>query len=484
MGNNVASSFLWKFFERGSSQIITMIIQIILARILLPRDFGVLAIILVFVNLASIFVQKGFASSLVRKKNTSEQDYNTVFVISEGIALLFIIIIFLVAPLIAAFYNNHEIILYLRVLSISLLFGAFYSIQSAILIRNMQFKIIFYSSLSATIISGLLGIIAAYSELGIWALIIQTLSQQIVLCIATFAVCDWRPKIEFSRESFEDIFAFGSKILVAELISIGVEDLRTLIIGKKFSSTDLAYYDRGQYYPSATMRGIYDTIASVMLPVLSREQDCLSKLAKTLEKSLCLAIFIVTPLYVGLAAVADIFIPVLLTEQWNASIPYLQIFCIYQLAFPIYGIMRQCLYALGNSSAVLKLEIVRGILFIAAIIFGCFFDTFMIAIASTVALYTTTAMYTFKVNNDIHFDVVNVARNVFITLIQSAIMYAAIIAFNQIGISKVLLLVLDIILGCVMYVGSSVIMKNRMLFVIVEFLKKEREMKGKNGIRK
>ena len=112
MGNNVASSFLWKFFERGSSQIITMIIQIILARILLPQDFGVLAIILVFVNLASIFVQKGFASSLVRKKNTSEQDYNTVFVISEGIALLFIIIIFLVAPLIAAFYNNHEIILY------------------------------------------------------------------------------------------------------------------------------------------------------------------------------------------------------------------------------------------------------------------------------------------------------------------------------------------------------------------------------------
>lgn len=474
MSNNVASSFLWKFFERGSSQIITMVIQIILARILLPQDFGILAIILVFVNLASIFVQKGFASSLVRKKNTSEQDYNTVFVVSEGIALLFIIIIFLIAPLIASFYNNREIILYLRVLSMSLLFGAFYSIQSAILIRNMQFRIIFYSSLFATIISGLLGIIAAYSELGIWALIIQTLSQQILLCIATFAVCDWKPKIEFSRESFDNIFSFGSKILVAELISIGVEDLRTLIIGKKFSSIDLAYYDRGQYYPSATMRGIYDTIASVMLPVLSKEQDCLSRLAKTLEKSLCLSIFIVTPLYVGLAAVADIFIPVLLTEQWNASIPYLRIFCIYQLAFPIYGIMRQSLYALGDSSAVLRLEIVRGIFFIAAIIFGCFFDTFMIAITSTVALYATTAMYVFKVNNDIQFDVVNVARNIFVTLIQSVIMYAAIIEFNQINISKMLLLVVDIILGFLIYVGLSVIMKNGMLFVIVDFLKKRK----------
>lgn len=470
MSNNVASSFLWKFFERGSSQIITMVIQIILARILLPQDFGILAIILVFVNLASIFVQKGFASSLVRKKNTSEQDYNTVFVVSEGIALLFIIIIFLIAPLIASFYNNREIILYLRVLSMSLLFGAFYSIQSAILIRNMQFRIIFYSSLFATIISGLLGIIAAYSELGIWALIIQTLSQQILLCIVTFAVCDWKPKIEFSGESFENIFSFGSKILVAELISIGVEDLRTLIIGKKFSSIDLAYYDRGQYYPSATMRGIYDTIASVMLPVLSKEQDCLSRLAKTLEKSLCLSIFIVTPLYVGLAAVADIFIPVLLTEQWNASIPYLRIFCIYQLAFPIYGIMRQCLYALGDSSAVLRLEIVRGIFFLAAIIFGCFFDTFMIAIASTVALYVTTAMYVYKVNNDIHFDVVNVARNIFVTLIQSVIMYAAIIAFNQINISKMLLLVLDIIWGCGIYVGLSVIMKNEIFSVIINFL--------------
>ena len=256
---SIIRSFLWKLLERGAAQIITLVVQIVLARILVPDEFGVISILLVFINVANVFIQKGFASSLIRKPSVTKEDYNTAFVVSEIIALICVGVLCVLSRAIENFYAIDNLAAYLRVLSITLIFGALYSVQNAELVRRMRFKQIFYRSMAASLGSGVIGIIAAVFNLGVWSLILQSLSQQIIVCIATAVACDWKPRIQFSKASFDELFSFGSKILVAEIISIGVENLRTLIIGKKYSASDLAYYDRGQRWKACYGSTFYNT---------------------------------------------------------------------------------------------------------------------------------------------------------------------------------------------------------------------------------
>jgi len=466
----VASSFAWKLCERGASQIITIVVQIVLARLLDPEDFGALAIMIVFTNIANVFIHKGFTSSIIRKKDATDDDYNTAFVVSEGIAIVCIVILFLVAPFVANYYENSSITIYLRALSISLIFGALYSIENAVLVREMKFKVIFIRSIAAAVISGMLGITTAYFGLGVWALIIQSISQQIILCVVTYFGCNWKPKLKYSRESFTNIFSFGSKILIAELISIGVEDLRTLIIGKRYTSTDLAYYDRGQYYPAAAMRGLYDTISSVMLPVLSKDQDNKAELEKSVGLLVALSTYLVFPMFVGLSAVADLFVIIFLTSKWEASIPFLRLFCIYQLAFPIYGIMRQSLYAIGNSTGVLKLEIARGILFISAIVIGCLISPFAIAISTSIALYATTIIYALYVHKFIRYDIRHVCKCMLVTILQCGIMYLLILILNRLALPRMILLLIDILAGAGLYLIISILFKNEAFIMLKKFV--------------
>ena len=403
-------------------------------------------------------------------KDATEEDYNTAFVVSEDIAFACIAVLFIAAPFIARFYSNPSITTYLRTLSISLIFGALYSIENAVLVRDMKFKVIFIRSIAAAVISGTLGIVCAYFGLGVWALVIQSISQQIILCVVTYFGCNWKPKVQFSKSSFQNLFSFGSKILFAELISIGVEDLRTLIIGKRYTSIDLAYYDRGQYYPAAAMRGLYDTISSVMLPVLSKEQDNKTQLEKNVGMSIVLSTYLIFPMFVGLSAVADLFVNILLTARWEASIPFLRLFCIYQLAFPIYGIMRQSLYAIGNSAGVLKLEIARGVLFISAIIVGCLISPFAIAIATTMALYSTTIIYALYVHKFISYDVKYVGKCLGISIVQCGLMYLLIAVIGKLPVPRIPMLIIDILVGVTIYLLTSMLFKNDAFLMLKNFI--------------
>ena len=223
---SVARSFFWKLLERGAAQIITLVVQIVLARILVPDEFGVISILLVFINIANVFIQKGFASSLIRKESIRNEDYSTAFVVSELIAIICIVFLWGIAGRLEHFYAIDNLAVFMRVLSLSLIFGALYSVQNAELVRKMKFKQIFYRSVLASAISGIMGIVVAMLGFGAWALVIQTLVQQIVTCISTLFVCEWKPQFYFSKGSFNELFSFGSKILIAEIISIGVEKFK------------------------------------------------------------------------------------------------------------------------------------------------------------------------------------------------------------------------------------------------------------------
>lgn len=471
---SIIRSFAWKLLERGSAQIITLIVQIVLARILVPDEFGVISILLVFINVANVFIQKGFASSLIRKPSVTNEDYDTAFVVSEIIALSCVGILCIFSRAIENFYSIDNLSVYMRVLSITLIFGALYSVQNAELVRRMRFKQIFYRSMAASLGSGIIGIVAAVFNFGVWSLILQSVSQQIIVCIATAVACDWKPRIRFSKTSFEELFSFGSKILVAEIISIGVENLRTLIIGKKYSASDLAYYDRGQVYPATAMRSIYDTISSVLLPVFSKIQDEKEKLEKSVSLSLELSIFLIAPLFIGFATVARPFILVLLTEKWEKAIPFIVIFCIYQISFPAYGIFRQSLYALGKSNDVLKLEIVRSVIFIFAIIIGIFFSTKCIAMLSCASMYITTLLYYRVLNRYIEFNGRHIIKSIATTGFQCLVMAISIRLINFIDMPDLLMILIDIVAGAFTYIGMSIILKNESFRYCVSFIKKRK----------
>lgn len=476
----IVGSFIWKFLERGSAQIISLIVQIILARIIAPEDFGVLAILMVFINVSNVFIQKGFSSALIRKKEVTDDDFNTAFVVSELFALVIITALFLASDFIEKYYDIASLSSCLRVISFSLFFGAFYSVQNAELIRKMKFRQIFIRSVISSAASGVIGVLLALLGYGVWALVLQTLLQQILICLTTMIVCDWKPRLRFSRQSFAELFSFGSRILVAEFISIGVENVRTLFIGKQFSASDLAYYDRGQLYPATGMRSVYDAISSVLLPVFSKEQNDRGSLAHSIEQTISITHYFVFPVFVGLAAVAKPFVLILLTSKWISCIPFFVLFCIYQLAFPMYGIIKQSLYALGKSGDVLILEIIRSILFLIALLAGIMFSPFVVAVTSLIAMYISTLIYIIYTHKYIKYNLNDIFLNTAKISVQCTIMYIFIMYINRFFIPNILLLGLDIAIGVVVYVFLSIVMRNNTFsycLYLVKSKKKERDKK-------
>lgn len=472
----VLTSFVWKFIERGSSQLVAIIIQVILARLLSTDDFGTIAILLVFINLAAVFVQKGFAFSIIRKIQVNNKDYNTCFWISEFIALIFYLILFLASPTIESIFETQDLALYLRVLSITLFFGAISSIENAILTRLMKFKAIFFSGFFANLVSGVIAAIFAMIGIGIWALVMQTIIQQIILSFAMYWFCDWKIKFEVSRQGFREIFAFGSKVLLAELLYTFMQNIRTLAIGKMYSTQQLAFYDRGQTYPNAIMGSLYDTIGSISLPIFAQNQQDVYKLRQKINLGLGMVVLLITPIFVGFAAVAEPFVYTLLTSKWSASVIYIQIFCIYQIPIPIYCLLRQALYAIGLSGYVLKLEIIKGVLFLAAIVMGLFLNPIAIAIATTIAMYISTIIYIIFSYRIIKFNMQSLLKELIRVFIYSIVMAIGISFLNKLNFSAGALLCIDILAGVILYFGCILICKDKYLSLIIDTV--VRKIKG------
>lgn len=468
--NKIITSTLWKFTERGVSQLFSLIVQIILARILAPNDFGVLAVLLVFVNISNVLIQKGFATALIQKKHIEDIDLNTVFLFSEWIALIIYIVLWFTAPYISNFYHNQDLSIYIRVISISLFFGAFYSIENSILIRKMYFKQMFYSSFISTVLSGLLGIILAVIGFGCWSLIIQNVMQQILLSTTSFKFCEWKIKLQYSKNSFNSLFIFGSKVLLSEILYTGVENIRTLMIGAKYSSDALAFYDRGQTYPSVAMRSIYDTLGSVLLPVFSKHQNNMEKLGTEIAFYLCSSFYLITPLFIGFALVSESFTMIFLSEKWLPAVPFIRVFCIYQLAILPYCILRNSLYGIGDSKISLKLECIKDILSLGAVLVGLMFGTFEIALLSTFVAWISTVLYFIVVNRIIRLKVKIVFEEFFKVCIYNIFMIIAISIVNHSIINPMITMIIDIIVGVVIYIFFSIIFRDKFFFYFLNRL--------------
>ena len=355
----VIKSLLFKFLERMGYQGIAVVVQIILARLLDPSDFGIITMLTVFIAVSQVFVQSGLNTALVQRKDTTENDYSSVFWISLLIAGVLYLLLFLISPFIADFYKIPELSNVLRVLALILIPGAFNSIQNAKVQHEMKFKQLMWCTMISVVISGTVGIIMAYMGFKYWAVVGQQLTNQICICLTLMFFIKWHPRLVFEINRVRVLFQFGWKLLCSSLIDTFYQNMQALVIGKKYDKSTLGYYNRGNQFPNILISNVNGSIQSVMLPALSKHQDDKLKMKSMMRRSIVTSSYLIFPICMGLATVAVPLISVLLTDKWLPCVPYLQAYCFVYAFWPVHTANLQAINAQGRSDLFLKLEIIK-----------------------------------------------------------------------------------------------------------------------------
>lgn len=353
------SSLLWKLMERGGNAVIQLIVQIVMARLLAPEQFGALAIMLVFVNIGNVIVQSGLNTALVQAKDVQDRDYSTVFWMCSSVSVVIYLAIFLAAPSIAAFYALPYLVWPLRGIGLIVVINAYNSVQVAKVTRDLQFRKIFIATISSVVLSAFCGIAAAVSGLGLWALVIQQLVYQLTNCIVLAFEVDWKPCFCFDASRAKVFFEFGWRLLASGLLATVYQSLGNLVIGKQFSSVQLGLVSQGEKYPQAVGSMLDGAIQPVMLSAVAHVQDDLAAVKRLVRRALKTSTYLIFPAMTLFAVVAPNLVPALLGEQWRSSVPFLQIYCFVYALLPIHTTNLQALNGMGRSDLFLKLEIIK-----------------------------------------------------------------------------------------------------------------------------
>lgn len=457
--SKILSSLIWKLLERGGTQGIQFIIQIFLARLLSPDDYGVIALITVFIAFANVFVQSGFNTALIQKQNADEKDFSSVFYISLLVAGILYILLFLSAPLIASFYEVKELINIIRVLSITLFLGTFNSIQNAIISRKMDFKKLFYSSLGAVIISGIIGVIFAYQGFGVWALVFQQLINQISICIILFFTVKWYPKLLFSLKRLRLLFSFGGKLLCSALLDTGYREMTNLIVGKVYSPATLGYYNRGYQFPSLIVNNFNGSIQSVLFPALASVQDNKIRVKELTRRAIVTSSYIIFPLMIGLGAVAEPMIKLLLTEKWLPCVPFLRIFCLSFALWPIHTSNLQAINAMGRSDIFLKLEMIKKILGIFIICFTVRYSPLIMAFGILISGILGSFINASPNKKLLNYSYLEQIKDILPSFLLSIAMGIFIYPIIFLRFSNIITIFLQVILGAIVYIVLSYLLK-------------------------
>lgn len=350
---------IWSSVERFSLQGVQFVINIIMARLLLPADYGLVGMLTVFLSISQVFIDGGFGDALIQKKDRNIQDYSTVFVCNICIALFFYVLLFIAAPYIADFYNIPQLTLVTRIIALNLLINSCYAVYRTKLTIDVNFKIISKCSLGAASFSGIVGIIMAYYGFGVWAIVGQTLLNSAFNLFFFYYFSKWRVSCVFSKEAFRKMWNFGSKLMISNLIHNIYINMYTVVIGRKFSASQLGYYTRADQFACFPASNFSMIISRVMFPILSNLQDDNIRLKNVYEKYLRISTCIIFPFMVGLAVLASPLVSVVLTDRWNEVIILLQILAFAWMFDHISTINLGVLYVKGRSDVVLKLEYVK-----------------------------------------------------------------------------------------------------------------------------
>ncbi|MBQ9207649.1 MAG: lipopolysaccharide biosynthesis protein [Treponema sp.] len=474
--NTVISSLIWKFLERGGVQGVQFVLSIILARLVSPSDYGIIALLLVFIQIANVFIQNGFNTALIQKKESDDIDFSSVFYFSLLFAAFFYIVLFFVAPVISRFYNQSILTPLLRVLSVTLFFGAINSVQVAYVSKMMQFKRFFFSSMGAVIVSGFVGIILAYNGLGVWALVLQQLTSIFITCAILWITVSWRPKLIFSFVRLKSLFGFGWKLLCSGLLDTVFRNIYNLIIGRIYSSEQLGVFNRGQQFPQVIATNLDGSIQSVMLPTLSSHNDNLEEVKRITRRSISTSAYVLMPCMFGLAAIAEPLVKLLLTEKWLPCVPFLQLACLSYALYPLHTANLTGINALGRSDIFLKLEIIKKILVVISLFVTIPFGIYAMAIGQVVLGFISTFINSYPNKKLMNYSYLEQIKDLLPAFLLSVFMSAVVWSLHFVAMPLILLLILQITLGGLLYIFFSKLFKlevfDYFIVTIKEFQKK------------
>lgn len=463
MGKNksVSKGLFWKLLERFGVSVTQFILQIILARLLAPEHYGVLSIMIIFTTLANVFIQNGFNTALIQNKDVKEDDYSSVFWVSLGVSGALYAAIFFASPLIGQFYDMPGIVTPMRVLALMLFPGALNSVQLAKVSREMDFRKVFYSNVGAVIVSGVAGIAIAIFGGGLWALVAQSLLNVFTACIVMSFTSKLKLRFVCNLNRVRVLFRYGWKLLVSSLIDTLYQDLRSLVIGKKYDSGTLGYYNRGKQFPQFIINAINGAVQSVMLPAMSAEQDDKTRVKNMMRTSITTSAYIIFPMMAGLAAVATPLVSLLLTDKWLPAVPYMQIYCFTLAFYPVHTCNLQAINAMGRSDIFLKLELIKKLMGVTFLVVAVFCFETPIAIAMTGVITTVVSCFINSYPNKklVGYSYLEQMKDILPSLIMSVIMCAIILLIGMLDIHIFLMLMLQVFAGVAIYLGMSVILK-------------------------
>lgn len=458
----VYKSMAWKLLERIMSQGINLVVQIVLARILMPSDFGSLALIVAITNYAALFVHTGIGTVIIQKEDIDQIDIATLFTASLGVAFVIYVGLFFASPSIAAFYEIPVLKPALRVLALILFLNAFNSIQTAILSRKMKFKQLFLRSALAVPIAGGVGIAMALMGFGIWALVMHNLVNMLVVVIFMSFDKDTRViRIGFNLDRAKKLYSFSLKILFTSIISGLHDTIRTMIIGKKYSSDDLAYYDKAYTYSYYAVSIVNSSMSTVLLPTFSRSQNDKKRLKEMARKSCGMAAFIMIPAMLGIASVSRPLVLLLLTSKWEPCIPFLALFCILRIPTFIMTIDKQVYYAIGKSEINLFYEIGLCIFNIIVLIISMQVGVFYIAIGATIVEYAGCVAICIIASKVYDYKLIERLKDIWKPIISSCVMVAVVLLVGNLQISNLYKLIIQILIGIITYGAFSMMLKDK-----------------------
>ena len=367
------SGLTWSFIDSFAQKGITFVIGIILARLILPREFGLIGMISVFIAISTSFINSGFGAALIRKKDCTDIDYSTVFYFNLAVGVFFYWVMFFTAPAISRFFNEPQLIRLVQVLAVLLVVDSFTIIQRTILTKRIAFKLQTKISVISSIISGIFGIALAFRGFGVWSLVVKQISQRAINSLLLWLWNRWRPLLVFSKKSFTELFSFGYKLLISGLIDTLYRNIYLIIIGKYFSAQALGFYTRADQFKALPSENIVQIVGRVSYPVLAQMQDDKNVLKANYKKIIKSTMLITFVLMMGMAAVAEPMIIVLIGEPWRTSIVYLQMLCFVGMMYPLHALNLNMLNVQGRSDLFLKLEIIKKILAVPVIVIGVLF---------------------------------------------------------------------------------------------------------------
>lgn len=469
--NRTLVNFIWRFAERCGAQLVTFIVSIVLARILSPSDYGTIALVTVFTTILQVFIDSGLSTALIQKKDADDLDFSSVFYFNFIVCLILYIIMFVSAPCIADFYKDSNLITIIRVISLTLIISGVKGVQQSYVSRNMLFKRFFFSTLGGTIFSAVLGIIMAYAGFGVWAIVFQQLSNNAIDTLILWITVKWRPIKKFSWIRLKHLLSFGWKMLASSLLDTVYNNLRNMIIGKLYTSADLAFYNQGDKFPKLIVTNINTSIDSVLLPTMSNEQDNHVRVKDMTRRAIKISTYIMAPLMIGLAFCARPIVQLVLTDKWLPCVPYLQIFCVSYLFWPIHTANLNAIKAMGRSDLFLKIEIIKKFIGMILLIITMNISVMAMAYSLLISGLISQIINSWPNRYLLKYSYIDQIKDILPNIVIALIMGGFVYFISYLNLPILVSLVVKILSGGIIYLILSILTKNDSFIYLINILK-------------